>query len=154
MSNIRKATKEDLSAILKLMQELINFHYSLDSYYRPAIKFRGLRDYVANAIKSPKKLLLVAESDQQIIGYFLGAIEIAPVYSSEKTVGLIADAVVNKKYRRKGVLKQLFQEALNWFNKKEVNYIELSVDARNLDAILAWKKLGFQDYKLRIRRTL
>lgn len=154
MSNIRKAVKEDLGAILKLMRELVDFHYSLDSYYRPAKKFRELRGYITSAIKNPKRILLVAESDNQIIGYFLGSVEPAPVYSSEKIIGLVADACVSKEYRRQGALKKLLEEALKWFSKKSVNYIELSVDIRNEAAVLAWRNLGFQDYKLRMRKKI
>ncbi len=136
------------------MRELVDFHYSLDPYYRPAKNFRELRGYVSGALKNPKKLLLVAESDNQIIGYFLGSIEPAPAYASEKIIGLIADAVVDKKYRRQGILKDLFREALKWFSKKGINYLELSVDTRNEAAVAVWRNLGFKDYKLRLRRII
>lgn len=153
-SIVRKAEKKDAAAILHLMRELISFHYSLDPYYRPASKFSGLSGYIHKSIKDPKKIFLVAESGEQIIGYLLSSVEPAPTYSSEKNIGLIADACIGKEYRRQGVLKNLFQDALDRFKKKDVNYVELSVDFRNTPAVSAWKNLGFKDYKLRLRKKI
>jgi len=148
---IRKAQNQDQPEILNLMRQLIEEHRALDPYYKPFAQYRELKKYVRKAITDPKKLLLIAEEGGEIAGYFLGAIEPAPYYSSEKSIGLVADTAVDKQYRRRGILRSLFQEALKWFQKKQLKVIELSVDARNNAAVAAWKKLGFKDYKLRLQ---
>lgn len=151
---IRKAEQKDAAAVIALMKQLIDEHAALDEYYKPYAKYRGLKGYIADAIKNSEQLLLIAEVENKIVGYVLAAVEEAPFYSSERFIGIIADATVEKTIRRQGMLTQLFQEALNWFKQKGVSYIELSVDARNTAAIAAWRKLGFENYKLRLRRIL
>lgn len=151
---IRKAAEKDRPMILRLMEQLIEEHRRLDAYYKPFAKYRGLKDYIADAATDENKLLLVAENDGMIIGYFLGIIEEAPFYSVENYIGVVADAAVDKKYRRRGALAALFKEALEWFRKKGVNYIELSVDIRNAAAVAAWRRMGFAEYKYRMRRPV
>lgn len=152
--NIRKAEQKDTAAILVLMKQLIDQHAALDKYYKTFAQHRSLKSYVANAIKNSDQLPLVAEINDKVVGYFLAEIQEAPYYSSEKFIGVVADAAVDYKYRRRGILTELFKEAMARFKEKGVNYLELWVDARNAPAVAAWRKLGFKDYKLRLRRTL
>ncbi len=148
---IRKITIKDAAVVLDLMKQLIDDHAKLDPYYKKFSDYAELPQYIADTAKDRDKIFLVAESNGKVIAYFIGAIEEAPYYSSEKKIGVIADTVVDKKHRRSGVLKRFFAEALVWFRKKGVHFIELSVDIRNSGAVSAWKKLGFADYKLRMR---
>ena len=151
---IRVSRKDDSAGIIALMKQLIDEHHQLDPYYKKFSDYQGLPEYIADTIKDRNKLLLVAEENEKIIAYFIGAIEEAPYYSSEKEIGVVADVAVDKKHRRRGILKSLFKKAQEWFEKKGVSYIELSVDARNTEAVIAWKKLGFSDYKLRLRKPI
>lgn len=149
---IRRAKNEDMAAILALMEQLIDEHRDVDPYYKEFSEYRELPEYIEETIRDRDKLLLVAEENGKVIAYFIGAVEEAPYYSAERKIGVVADTCVDKKHRRGGILKKLFKEALPWFNSKKINYIELSVDARNSAAVAAWRKLGFGDYKLRLRR--
>lgn len=148
---IRRAKIEDSAMIVALMKQLIEEHRSLDSYYKNFSAYQELPEYIVETINDRNKLLLVAEENNSVIAYFIGAIEEAPYYSSEKKIGVVADTCVDKRRRRSGILVKLFEEALSWFNSKKINYVELSVDARNSAAVAAWKKLGFADYKIRMR---
>ncbi|MEK7590135.1 MAG: GNAT family N-acetyltransferase [Patescibacteria group bacterium] len=150
---IRKAATKDAIGILELMKQLIDLHHRLDPYYKQFSQYRNLRDYINEAATSRDKILLVAEEDNAVLGYIIGTIEETPFYATEDKIGAIADATVAEQYRRRGVLRLLFNEALAWFNKKGIKRIELSVDARNEAAVAAWKKLGFKDYKLRMYKN-
>lgn len=151
---IRKAIKNDVDAILLLMKELVDFHSKIDSYYKSFTAYRGLRSYLYKSLRDENKLVLVAEKDGEIIGYFLGEIENAPFYSKERKIGIVADTAVSKSDRRQGVLKELFKNALTWFKEKGVYYLELSVHVKNQTALAAWRKFGFFEYRLRMRRKL
>lgn len=151
---IRKAATKDAIGILGLMKQLIDLHHRLDSYYKNFFQYRNLRDYIDEAIKNRDKILLVAEEDNAILGYIIGVVEDAPFYATEDKIGVIADATVAEQYRKQGVLRLLFNEAIVWFNQKRIKRIELSVDARNEAAVAAWKKLGFKDYKLRMHKNV
>ena len=151
---IRKATPKDAIGILGLMKQLIDLHHHLDPYYKTFAQYRNLRDYIGETASSRDKILLVAEEDNAVLGYIISVIEDTPSYATENKIGVIADATVTEQCRRRGILRLLFDEALNWFNKKGVKRIELSVDARNETAVASWKKLGFKDYKLRMNRNV
>lgn len=151
---IRKAATKDAIGILELMKQLIDLHHRLDPYYKTFSQYRNLRDYINESIQNRDKILLVAEEDNVIFGYIIGAIEETPFYATEDKIGVIADATISEQYRKQGILRLLFNEALTWFNQKRIKRIELSVDARNEAAIAAWKKLGFKDYKLRLHRNV
>ena len=151
---IRESDKKDMPEILALMKELINEHHRLDPYYKEFSRYRGLKSYILDSIKNVNWISLVAVEGEEIVGYFIGEIAEAPFYSSEKWVGVVADTAVKKELRRKGILKALFKEAMQRFQKQGVNYIELSVDTRNSAAVAAWKNLGFTDYKLRLRKKI
>lgn len=151
---IRKAQNQDLPAILNLMRQLIEEHRTRDKYYKPFSQYQDLKYYIRDAIADSKKILLVAEDHGAVLGYFIGAIEEAPYFSSEKFIGVVADTAVDKNHRRQGILKLFFQEARRWFQKKKITLVELSVDASNKAAVTAWKNLGFKDYKLRLRLNI
>ncbi|MEK9186205.1 MAG: GNAT family N-acetyltransferase [Patescibacteria group bacterium] len=154
MSSVRKATEKNLPAVLALMETLVEEHCRLDPYYKPFSGYRGMKKYLSAVLKDSEKILLVAEKHEKVIGYFLGVIEEAPFYTDEKEIGVVSDTCVDPKERQQGILKEMFEKTNEWFAKKGVRYIELSVDARNSQAITAWRKLGFEDYKLRLRKKL
>lgn len=153
---IRKATIKDSESIISLMKELIDLHAGFDSSYKRFSEYskEDLRTYIDETADSKDKIILIAEDGKKILGYFIGEITEAPYYSKEKKIGVVADTVVDPRNRATGILTAMLEEAQKWFAKKKVNFVELSVDARNSDAIAAWRKLGFENYKLRLRKSL
>jgi GNAT superfamily N-acetyltransferase len=154
MMIIKKAEKQDVPAILKLIKNLIEFHRRLDLYYKKFSQYRGLRNHILNSLKDKNKIVLVAENRGRTIAYLIGAVEAAPFYSSQKKIGVVNDVCVDEKFRRRGILKKIFKKALAWFRQKSVRVIELSVDIRNRPALTAWKKMKFYEYKLKMKRDL
>jgi ribosomal protein S18 acetylase RimI-like enzyme len=152
--NIRKANPNDLPAITDLAGKMVDFHRSLDNYYKPLSAYKNLEKELAGELADKNSLFLVIEKDNKIIGYFRGSIEPAPAYASPKKIGVIYDIYVQKEYRKQGVGEALMKEILEWFQSKNIKNIELSVDARNNNAINFWKKFGFFEYKLRLRKDL
>ena len=76
------------------------------------------------------------------------------IRSIAKKIGIIFDIFIESNYRRSGIADNLLEPAFQWFQKKKVKHIELSVDARNESAIKFWSKAGFFRYKLRMRKDL
>ena len=135
------------------MEILVAEHHARDKKYKSPNSFRGLETYIRSTIMDTDSLLLVAESDEKIVGYFIGNIEEAPTYLHEKRIGVVADTCVHPKFRKQKILSQLFEEALPWFKKRGVRTLELSVHIKNKAAIAAWEKFGFVSYRLRMRKT-
>ena len=151
---IRILQKSDLSALMKLLEKMVEHHRRLDSYYKPFSQYKNLRSEAELWLKDKNTLVLTAEDAGELIGYFRGSVEKAPEYADRDKIGVVDDIFVLKPYRRQGIAEMLFNEALPWFQKKKIKNIELNVDARNKAAIKFWRKLGFGEYKLRMRLDL
>lgn len=151
---VRKAEPGDIAEIVRHMKILLAEHHKNDPTHRSPDGFRGLQAYIRSAITDDDHLVIVAEHDGQVVGYFLANTEDAPTYLAEKTIGVVADTCVHPDFRRKGAMTAMFEVALQWFKKQGVSRIELSVHERNKSAIAVWKKLGFKTYRLRMQRSL
>ncbi|MEK7192279.1 MAG: GNAT family N-acetyltransferase [Patescibacteria group bacterium] len=151
---IRITKKQDLAAILEMARAMVDYHHELDPYYKPSSALADLESHAEEWLEDPNMILIVAENSGKIVGYFRCATEEAPFYSKAKKIGTVADVFVAREYRRKGAASQMFEKALEWFKKKKVQNIELNVDFRNTGAIAVWKKMGFFEYKLRMRKDL
>lgn len=151
---IRHATKSDLSEIVKMATEMAELHHQLDAYYKPASQYQNLEDDLEKELGDKDGLMLVAEDGGKIVGYFRGSVEKAPDYASVKKIGVVYDLFVKPEHRKAGTGGKLMDAAMDWFNTKKVKNIELSVDARNAGAVNFWKKSGFLEYKLRLRKDL
>ena len=144
---IRKATLNDINVIVELHKELVDYHRKIDKYYKPGSKTRkGFRKYLLEIIRKRKIKILVAETDNKIVGYFIGTIEKPRPSVVPKRIGKITDAFVEEKYRRFGIGRAMFNELIQWFKKNKIKHIELRVDSRNEIGIKAWQKLGFKEF--------
>jgi len=133
--NIRKGTKEDLAAVLQLIQELADYENASNE--------------VAVTVESMEKdgfgdpsffQFLVAETNdsQQIVGtavYF-------HTYSTWKgRVLYLEDLVVNQAYRRKGIGKQLFDNLIAIANEMNAQRLCWQVLDWNTPAIEFYKTI-------------
>lgn len=151
---IRGFSKDDIPAIADLMRQMAGFHNSLDPEYKAGGGYPNLEEEIEGWLSNADILILVAKEKGEIVGYARISVEPAPTYLNEKKIGIIDDIFVIEDYRRKGVAEALFEKSKEWFLKKKVYSVELNVDVRNEGAIALWKKLGFSERKLRMRRRL
>ncbi|TSC88833.1 MAG: acyl-CoA N-acyltransferase [Parcubacteria group bacterium Gr01-1014_3] len=133
---------------------MIDYHHSLDKYYKPSADYKNLEETMTADLNDKDVVFLIAEENGKTLGYIRGVVESAPEYIKPKKIGVVFDAFVEDNARESGIGKQLFEELKKWFATKKVKHLELSVDARNSAGIAFWKKLGFSDYKLRLRQEL
>ena len=153
---IRKANQKDVNSIVELAKKLIEYHRRIDKIYRDGESFAPLfRRYLRREMKKPTTIVLVAEIEKKIIGYFMAKITKPKraIFVVDK-MGLITDAFIEKEFRRKRVGEKIFRELIRWFKKKKIKHIELSVNSRNTIGINAWKKFGFQEVVKKMRLTL
>lgn len=148
---IREAKKEDLAAVATLAKQMVDYHHRLDDYYKSPADYENLAAELAEELADKNGLMLVAEEDGEIAGYFRGAVEEAPAYTSAKKIGVVYDLVVSPKHRRRKIGERIFRAALEWFRARKIGHLELSVDARNLAGVAFWKNQGFFEYKIRMR---
>lgn len=144
---IRKATSADLPAIVKLWKDLMDFHCNLDPFFsRSQDGHENFLKWVEKEMESDSAELFVADSSGKILGYIKIEISNYPPVFELKKYGMISDAAVATKYRRKGIGEALYQQAMDWFENKGIERIELRVANVNPVAQGFWRKMGFIPY--------
>jgi len=151
---IRKANIEDLDEIMILIECITDFHYKLDKYYKSFVEYQGLNEYIQQQLEDENTKILLAEVDEKIVGFIVGVILKAPGYIVPKKIGNIDNAFVKEDYRHQKIGENLIKELFKWFKEKKVKHIELSVDARNTIGINAWRKFGFFDFRIEMKKEL
>lgn len=151
---IRPAKKSDLSGLMDLLEEMVIYHTKIDKYYKPFSKYSGLKEEAGSWLSNKDMKVLVTEDGGVLIGYAQVSAEDAPIYAAVSKIGVVYDMYVREPYRCSGIANQMFAEALDWFSKKKIKNIELSVDARNTVGVKYWESLGFFVYKFRMRKDL
>lgn len=151
---LREAKIEDVGALEPLVLGMMNYHRSIDNGYKSVEEFGDISALINDWLKEQNTKLFAAELDGQIIGYLRASINESPDYLKEPLYGMVDDIFVDPAKRRSGVAVLLFEKAKEWFLKRNISRVELNVHAKNPDAIALWKKLGFKDYKIRMKLDL
>lgn len=133
---IRKAIKEDVSDILRLLVELAVFEKEPDAV--KVTEKELIKDGFGNR---PRYECFLAEVENQIVGLAF----FTERYSTWVGDTLhLEDLIVTQKYRGKGIGLSLYRSFLNEAKKREVNRVEWSVLDWNKSAIDFYKKSGAQ----------
>ena len=153
---IRKANKKDILDIIEYTKKVADYHHNFDKYYakgKGTEKF--IRGYFFKNLKKRNYIILVAEINGRIVGFFEAEIKKIdnPFIVADK-IGELHDAFVDKKYRKSGIGKKIYNELVKWFKKNKIKHILLSVHVKNMLGKKVWGKLGFKDYMKRMRLDL
>ncbi len=156
MVTVRKARLEDVDEIARINKQLADMHAEMDEIYKKGAKVEeGFRKHVENLLSSKDDaLVVVAEEDGNIIGYMIGVVESARPFLKIKKMGRISDACVGADHRKKGIGEKMFNFLLDWFREKGVEYITLSFDHRNEGARAFWRKMGFEEWMVRVIKRI
>ena len=139
MVKIRPAEISDAQALITLMKsqegeanlitEIGEFGFTLEQEI----------EWIERFAKAPNSVFLLAEVDGQIVG------TCGCHGGSRKADGHVArlGIAVHRDYRGQGIGSQLMQAALDWAQSTLVRRVELSVFARNQDAIRLYERFGF-----------
>ena len=101
---------------------------------------QGFRRYM----KSKKHYWIVAEEKGKIIGF-------GQVWIKNKDTGITESVYVDRKYRKRGVGKDLMKEMIKWLKNKKLKYIESGAYLRNKPSVKLHEKLGFKPFLVRMR---
>ncbi len=116
--NVRPARREDLDAVARLWESLVEYHRQLDTDLPPAAP-QGARRYarqLLDRLDDPMTRVLVADADGEIVGYVLGVVvDLAPAMFQQEASGFLADIFVDQAYRRQGVGRALVESLVAWF---------------------------------------
>lgn len=155
MITIRKAATKDITAIAELRFKQGWYHARLDVFFTlvPGAKEKH-RNIIKSCLRSLRQCLIVAEARDQIVGFALGTLKPRPPFSKVKIIGFIDDVYILPAYRRQGIAGQLLNEMQIWFRKRGIRYVELTVHVQNVIGQSVWKKYGFSECVIKMRKKI
>jgi ribosomal protein S18 acetylase RimI-like enzyme len=144
---IRAATLSDVLSIVALWKEFMDFHAACDKTFRRAgaghVHFESL---VRKRIESPTEIVLVADSESEVVGYCVCELRERNEVYQDRRHGVIQALAVTANCRRIGIGSKLLAGARAWFRAKGVTRLEVPVASRNDMAKAFWHKHGFECY--------
>lgn len=156
MMVIRRAEKNDIEEILRLLRQVLEVHASI----RPDLFISGTTKYTDKEleviIKDEKKPIFVAVEDDKVLGYVFCEIDDFPKRNSMiayKSL-YIDDLCVDESERKKNVGKQLFKYVKDYAKEIGCYEITLNVWEGNDSALEFYEKMGLKpkyhnmEYKL------
>jgi len=153
--NIKRATLNDLKTIQTLNDKLFKFEMEnrLDSYVETWPFSNNAEDYFNNLIEN--QFVAIAECDNNVAGYLAGSIYQDETYSCyEGITAELENMFVEENYRKYGVGSRLIEHFNDYCKMNDVKRIIVTASFGNNDAINFYKKNGFNDYNIQLRKEL
>ncbi|MGE4488055.1 MAG: GNAT family N-acetyltransferase [Kiritimatiellales bacterium] len=144
---IRPASAADLPAMVRLLQELfsIETEFTVDAEKQKC----GLQ----LLLDSSKAGIWVAERRGRLVGMVTVQLMVSTAEGGYS--GLLEDLVVSSAYRRRGLGRALLNAAVKWAREQGATRIQLLADARNVPAIIFYRKLDWrQTNMIALRRSI
>lgn len=145
---IRKARKDDLNGIEKLLVQVNNLHVELrpDIFVANAVKYDEEKfDALISSDKTP--VFVAVDDEGKVIGHLFCNKQVA-VYKDFKTL-FIDDLCVDETTRRQGVGKALYEFAIGYAREKGCYDVTLNVWSGNDSALAFYGKMGMFPKRLK-----
>lgn len=150
----RFAYYSDISRILDLYEELIDYHLHLE----PEFFKRGKqsRIFLERIINNDESDIVLALDNEIVVGFVLMQKEQSVNLSMLKvySYAYLTDIFVSEGYRGHGIGQQLIHFCEQWAKQEGLDYIELNVWAKNVDAIKLYEKCGFKNRILTMNKRV
>ena len=149
---IRKAKLTDLKDLISLQRELVLYERKFDPRKRRGVLYYPRND-MARMIRSINANVLVAlDSQEKITGCCLGSISKSEGWDASLKKGYIGMMIINAGSRGKGIGNMMMEKLLQWFRRRKITDVQLCVYPDNTVAKSFYKKFGFQDHLLYMRK--
>ena len=137
---IRKADYKDVKILNNFLTLLIRDESQYDLGIDENFVVTNMYE---NYIEDSNKLLIVAEENDEIVGYLYGIIK--PNDDTYKYVIAKLDALyIDNNYRNKGIATSLIQYFKKWAVSKKAHKIEVNVFSNNIKAKRLYEKNNFK----------
>ncbi len=149
---IRLATPADLDHIGRWGRAL----YEVERVFEPRMQFFGdhYRERDAQQLSNPDVLYLIAEVQNQPVGYLAAATQTLPAYLSlSGREGVIEVIYLEAFSRGKGIADKLAEACFGWFREKGVERVRAGVYAQNRASVKLFERFGLQPYHVTMMKA-
>ena len=153
--NIRTFQPSDIDTLMDFWTEIENDPTVSGDFFSPTEENKSRwRKYVLNVHEEDENQILVAEHEEKIIGFIkFITLENRPLESDIKC-SLLSLMYVVPEFRRKRIASELMNRVFEYVKSKGVTHVRLNVLTLNIPAMNLYKKMGFQDYSIIMRKKL
>ncbi|MFN2637722.1 MAG: N-acetyltransferase family protein [Gemmatimonadaceae bacterium] len=155
--SIRPAAPGDLAVIGQLGELLVRTHHEFDPKRFIAATSRtadGYGSFLGTQLDEPNVIVLVAEANDEVIGYAYAGVEGNDYMSLRGPAGVLYDIVVDPAHRRQGVGRMLLDAALNALKERGAPRVVLSTADQNSSAQRLFDGAGFRRTMIEMTREL
>ena len=148
MISLRKATIKDFPELLTFEQGVITAERPFDSF----LKECDITYYdIQNLIESEESEIVIAETDNQIVGAGYAQIRKSKPYWKEPEYVYLGFMFVHPSFRGQGINKRIIDYLKEWAKSKNILELRLEVYVGNEAAIRTYQKAGFKNHMLEMR---
>ena len=143
---IRTADEKDIQTLARFRLSLQEHMEKINSKILPLSQNarNSLPERYRQWISDPMRQVICAESQSgELIGMAIALVMEQTDWHPPR-VGRIDDVWVEKRYRRKGVVRLLIRNLLDFFSNQNVSTIVLDYVDGNIEAELTWESFGFK----------
>ncbi len=153
---IREAGECDVEPMKEIWKEFIDHHKAVNSFFsRVDDAHEKFGEFALSNIRNREKwIVLIAFYGDEFAGYCMAAIEEYPPLYEKTKYGYIMDMAVREKHRRNNIGTKLFLMVADWFRERGLLRIELHAVAANSTGLEFWRKLGFEDFMIKMSKDI
>lgn len=152
---LEKATVKDLHKINELMykqaEEERKFMNNLNK--KEKYTFHS-KEEIKRMLSSKKCYIILAKVGENIVGCGSVSIEKMSHWSKYKKQGYMGMLYIDKKYRRKGLAKNLQDARIKWLKLRGIKLISNKVLSKNIPALKLAQKRGFKPHIISMYKEL
>ncbi|MCX7836663.1 MAG: GNAT family N-acetyltransferase [candidate division WOR-3 bacterium] len=139
---IEVAKKEDLVELEKISaHSFFNTRFYKDKNFKRKLIEKFYKEWIRNSFNNKKEhQIFVYKINNKVIGF----INCRILKLSKRKIGIIDLIAVEKKYRGKGIGKNLVKKGLEYFQRKRVKEVYVETEKENLSALRLYKSLGMR----------
>lgn len=142
--DIHKANTHEALEMNNLLTKLIQDEKQYDDTIDPNFI---VVSFYERYVDDPEKCLMVATSDNKVIGYLYGYIKDLEGGTKEIISAKLDALFVDVDYRKNHIAKDLINSFKDWCKEKRVVSLEVDVCAENEKAINLYQQAGFKEFK-------
>jgi ribosomal protein S18 acetylase RimI-like enzyme len=146
-----------MPAVGRLGALLVRLHHEFDAARFIAAApstAKGYGSYLGTQLEEPNVVILVAESDGDVIGYTYAGVEGWDYMALRGPAGVLYDIVVDPARRGKGVGRQLLEATLAVLAERGAPRVVLSTAEQNEPAQRLFASAGFRRTMIEMTREL